>query len=331
MQLSTLIRDFGDIDAEVAACRDDVALFDFSFMSRGASAGPSARGAVQGLTVRSLANLQPGRIAYGVRTDERGYARADLTIWRMSHERWEVFSGRREDVTAIPGGADLSGESCILSVQGPRSLQALAGLTNVEVAARLDYFEHAQIEIAGISCRLGRLGYTGERGFELIAPAAARQTLWDALAKRARPAGFAAIDVLRIEAGFILFLNEFKPMVTPGEAGLGRFGGPERRAARVELVGFTAESEKRPALFAPMPPTQWPPAAGEIVVTSAAWSEGLGATIGLGYVRAGEARTTLVDPAGAFRNVRRKAIPFVDPLKRRVRGAWNPVDLVPLP
>jgi aminomethyltransferase len=329
VQLGTLIRDFGDIDAEAAACRDDAALFDFSFMSRGASAGPSARDAMQSLTRRSLVDLQPGRIAYGIRTDAQGRARADLTFWRMPEERWEMFSGRHEDVAAIPGGSDLSDASCILSLQGPRSLQVLAALAEVEVVARLGYFAHAEIEIAGIPCRLGRLGYTGERGFELVAPAAARQTLWDALAKRARPAGFAAIDILRIEAGFIFFLNEFKPMVTPGEAGLKRFGGPLQRAPRVELIGFAAESETRPVLFAPTHPVQWPPAAGEIVVTSAAWSERAGATIGLGYVRAGEASTRLVDPAGAFRDVRRTAIPFVDPLKRRVRGTWNPADLLP--
>lgn len=326
-----LIRDFGDIDAEAAACRDDVALFDFSFMSRGASTGAAARDAVQSLTHRSLGDLRPGRILYGVRTDSKGHARADLTIWRMPLERWEVFSGRREDVTAIPDGLDLSPQTCILSLQGPGSLRALAGLTPIEAVAKIGYFEHAQLEIAGIACLVGRLGYTGERGFELVAPAATKQALWDALAARARPAGFAAADILRIEAGFVLFTNEFRPLVTPAEAGLQRFGGLTHEPRRVELVGFTGDSEKRPVLFAPADAMRFPPAPGEIVVTSAAWNARSDCVVGLGYLRAGEQKITLVDPSGVFHGIRRAHLPFVDPLKRRVRGRWRPDDLLPEP
>ena len=326
-----LIRDFGDVDAEAAACRDDVALFDFSFMSRGASIGAAARDAVQSLTCRPLADLRPGRILYGIRTDDKGHARADLTIWQIAHGHWEVFSGRREDVAAIPAGLDLSPETCILSLQGPGSLRALTGLTQMGAVAKIGYFEHTHLEIAGVACRVGRLGYTGERGFELVAPAAAKQVLWDRLAARARPAGFAAADILRIEAGFVLFANEFKPMVTPAEAGLRRFGGPAREPLRVELVGFTGGSEKRPILFAPAEPVRFPPEPGEILVTSAAWNARSDCAIGLGYVRAGEQQSTLVDPSGIFHGIRRARLPFVDPLKRRVRGRWRPDDLLPEP
>ena len=327
----TLIRDFGDIDAEAAACRDDAALFDFSFMSRGVATGAAARAAVQGLTGRPLADLRLGRIRYGVRTDSQGHALADLTFWQMTAAHWEVFSGRREDVAAMPAGLAASSETCILSLQGPGSLRALAGLTQIPAAASIGYFEHAQLEVAGVTCCLGRLGYTGERGFELVAPAAAKQHLWDALAERARPAGFAAADILRIEAGFILFANEFKPMVTPAEAGLQRFSGPSRATPRVELVGFTGDSEQRPVLFGPADIGRFPPEPGEIVVTSAAWSARFGCAIGLGYVCAGERCTSLVDASGVFHDIRRACVPFVDPLKRRVRGSWGPDDLLPGP
>jgi aminomethyltransferase len=329
--LRTLIRDFGDIDAEASACREGAALFDFSFMSRGISTGAGAREAVQSLTDRPLADLRPGRIRYGVRTDSRGYALADLTVWQMTGTHWEVFSGRREDIAAIPEGLDASAETCILSLQGPGSLRALAGLTQVGVAANIGYFEHLQLEVAGVACCLGRLGYTGERGFELVAPAAAKQHLWNALAARARPAGFAAADILRIEAGFVFFANEFKLMVTPAEAGLQRFGDASRAVPKVELVGFTADSAERPVLFAPAGTGRFPPEPGEIVVTSAAWSVRSGCIIGLGYVRAGEHRTSLVDAAGVFQDIRRGRVPFVDPLKRRVRGGWRPGDLLPGP
>lgn len=331
MRLEGLTRDYGDIDAEVAACRTGAALFDFSFMSRGAVAGPLARRAVQTLTSRPLHSLRPGRILYALRMDERGHALADLTVWQTGPEGYEVFSGRREDIAALPGGDDLTAESCVLSLQGPGSLRALAGLAALDVLAQAGYFGHIPLDVAGVPCRIGRLGYTGERGFELIAPAESKQKLWRILSTRARPAGFAAADILRIEAGFVLFTNEFRPAVTPAEAGLQRFGGAEQKGLpmRAELVGFTATCRERPVLYAPGNAFRFPPERDELLVTSAAWSAALGCVIGLGYVKAGEPHQTLVDLSGTFQNVRAAHLPFVDPAKRRVRGGWRPIDLMP--
>jgi aminomethyltransferase len=331
VRLEELTRDYGDIDAEVAACRNDAALFDFSFMSRGAATGPLARSAVQALTTRPLESLRPGRILYGVRTDERGRALADLTVWQIGSERYEVFSGRREDIAALAGGDDLTAESCVLSLQGPGSLRALAGLAALDVLAQVGYFGHVSLDVAGIPCRIGRLGYTGERGFELIAPADSKRKLWAILSARARPAGFAAADVLRIEAGFVLFANEFRPAVTSAEAGLQRFVGAEEKSppARAELVGFTATCRDRPVLYEPGDAFRFPPERDEILVTSAAWSAALGCVIGFGYVKAGERPQALVDPSGTFQIIRVAGLPFVDPAKRRVCGGWRPADLMP--
>ena len=322
MTFSTLVRDYGDIDAEVAACRADAAVFDFSFMASGSVSGPAAMAAVQALTPRPLTSLQPGRIFYAVRVDEAGFARADLTIWQTGPESFDVFSGRGEDIAALQGGRDLSAATCVLSLQGPRSLAALSRLGDVRPLAALRYFEHATTRLAGIDCRVGRLGYTGERGFEIVTPASGKARLWDALAGEARPAGFAAADVLRIEAGFVLFTNEFAPSVTPAEAGLSRFC-PSFGRPRVELVGFTAQSRERPVLFSPGPGLAFPPPEGEIAITSAAWSAAARAVIGLGYVRTGTATEAFVDPADRFTAIRRVPIPFIDPDKRRVRGEWG--------
>lgn len=327
MDFSVLRRDFGDIDAEARACRAEAALFDFSFMARGRVSGPGALAAVQALTPRPLAALRPGRIAYAVRVDAQGFARADLTVWRHGADAFEVFSGRREDIAALTGGTDLSDRTCILAVQGPGSLRALAPLAEIEPLARLAYFEHVAAVVADVPCRIGRLGYTGERGFEIVAPAAAKAKLWDALAARARPAGWAAADMLRIEAGFVLFLNEFRPDVTPEGAGLGRFGGALGHP-RVSLVGFRADCAARPILFAPGP-IRVPPTPGTIAITSATSSVHCGGIIGLGYVnRAMDG--SLTDGSGQFHEIRNVGVPFIDPEKRRVRGPWGS-DLMPRP
>jgi aminomethyltransferase len=320
---STLVRDYGNIDAEVAACRTNAALFDFSFMASGRVSGPAGMEVLQALTPRPLTSLRPGRILYALRIDETGCARADLTIWQTGPASFAVFSGRGEDIAALRGGRDASAETCILSVQGPRSLAALSRLGDVCPLAALRYFEHATVRLAGIDCRVGRLGYTGERGFEIVASASAKQRLWSALADEARCAGFAAADVLRIEAGFVLFANEFRPGVTPAEAGLSRFCLPSPGRPRVALVGVTAQSRERPILFSPASDIAFPPAPGEIAVTSAAWSAAAHAVIGLGYVRAGTDAETFVDPTGRFMAIRRACVPFIDPEKRRVRGGWD--------
>lgn len=327
--LAGLTRDFGDIGAEVAACRTDAALFDFSFMARGTVSGPQAFAAVQALTPRPLTALRPGRILYAVRLDEAGFARADLTIWQTGPESFEVFSGRHEDTAALRSGRDVSAATCILAVQGPRCLVALARFAEASVLGALGYFEHVGAVVAGVPCRVGRLGYTGERGFEIVAPASAKEHLWTTLGATARRAGFAAADVLRIEAGFVLFANEFRPAVTAAEAGLSRFCPFGGEARRVELVGFTAQSHVQPVLFAPAPDMIFPPGGGGIAVTSAAWSTRLGCVVGLGYARAGGAEAAFTDPTEQFTAIRRAQVPFVDPGKQRVRGGWS-ADLLPI-
>jgi aminomethyltransferase len=326
-----LVHDFGDIDAEVEACRAGAALFDFSFMSSGRVSGPGAIAAVQSLTPRPLINLRPGRLLYAVRVDNDGFARADLTIWQIRPDSFDVFSGRGGDIAALAGARDRSAETCVLSIQGPYCLAALSRVSDPQVVARLDYFEHAATNIAGVECRVGRLGYTGERGFEIIAPAADKRRLWDALAAEARCAGFAAADVLRIEAGFVLFANEFIPGVTPMEAGLSRFCPPSPHRPRVELAAFTAKSRERPVLFSPGSGLFFPPAEGEIAVTSAAWSARSRAVVGLGYVCAGTTHQAFIDRAGRFAEIRRARMPIVDPEKRRVRGGWRTADFLPCP
>ena len=127
------------------------------------------------------------------------------------------MSGRSEDIAdliraAWPGCEveDLSTRTSIIALQGPNSLQALAGLTDTGALGQLSYFAFVPVGIADVPCLVGRLGYTGEPGFEILLPRPAAPQLWALLARRARPAGFAAADMLRIEAGFVLFANEFR-------------------------------------------------------------------------------------------------------------------------
>ncbi len=330
--------DYGDAAGEASACRAAAALFDFSFMSRARVSGPGALRLLARLTPRPLADLPAGRIRYAFALDRHGSVVADLTVWCLERGRYELMSGRHEEIATLAAWAadaaaveDLSAESAVLAVQGPASLAALAALAPGEALAAIPYFGHAALELAGISCRVGRLGYTGERGFEILLPRSARAEIWQALAARVRPAGFAAADILRIEAGFLLFANELAFPVTAGELGLERYAAESAAPRRVRLAAFRARADRRPILPPPPPPAAaFPPRPGEIVATSACWSPHAAGVLGLGYVRAEEpACAGLLDGSRRFHAVEEVALPFHDPAKRRPRGGWRCGDRMP--
>jgi aminomethyltransferase len=326
--IGALVRDYGDAAGEAEACRSDAALFDFSFMHRARVEGPNALRLVECLTPRPIADLAPGRIRYALHVDSIGHALADLTIWRIDEATFEVFSGRADEIALLRAAdsaavTDLTGGTAILAVQGPRSLACLSNFAPVDQLRNLGYFAHAAVTVAGAPCRVGRLGYTGERGFEIIAPHEAKDLLFAALATRARPAGFAAADMLRIEAGFILFANELRFPVTPAELGLAHFAAGPTSAPRVRLVGFCARSAREPVLYAPSSDAAFPPARGTILTTSACRSVVTGGVIGLGYAAAADLSHDLVDPTGVFHALATVDVPFFDPGKRRPRGDWS--------
>lgn len=329
---NTLRRDHGDPELEAHACRTDCALFDFSFVGRARLEGPGALDAIGQLTRRPLTGLPPGQIRYALRADRDGHLLSDLTVWRHGEDRYEVMSGRSEDIAdlvlaARPGCEveDLSARTSIIALQGPGSLQALAGLTEVGAIAKLGYFTFVPVAICDVPCLVGRLGYTGEPGFEIL-PRHAAAELWELLARRARPAGFAAADMLRIEAGFVLFANEFRLPVTAREAGLERFAGscPAPRVPEIALVCLRASTRKKPVLWQPGASVARPTGPGMLTVTSACHSLQAGGTLALGYALRSDliAGVPLHDPTEAFTDIRLAPLPFFDRRKRRPRAAW---------
>ena len=190
-------------------------------------------------------------------------------------------------------------------------------------AARLFRFR------AGRNCRhalprgQARL-YRRARLRDPAAPAAPH--LWALLARRARPAGFAAADMLRIEAGFVLFANEFCLPVTAREAGLERFTGACARQRR----------RRRRSRWSAFRPTH--PRSGAVAAANAArsssevgndhrhfglslagrWHAGAGLCVA---VRCDGGRAA-VCPAGAFADIRLAPLPFFDRDKRRPKVPW---------
>jgi glycine cleavage system aminomethyltransferase T len=329
--IANVIPDFGDVEGEARAVRESAALFDFSFIARGRVTGRNAVAILERFQPRPVGDMAAGAIRYALRLGAGGAVEADLTLWRLDDHAFEVMSGRRRDVAALIALAadaraeDLSDSSAIFAVQGPGSLDALAPLGDRERLAAIPYFGHAEATVAGIPCRVGRLGYTGEKGFEIVADKADAARLRTTLAQRARPAGFAAADILRIEAGFMLFVNECRLGADAAALGLERLAPGASANSPLRLVAFTAEPV--PIRSPWQPKDLHRPARGEIAVTSACTSVALeGRTIGLGFVHVADTApgTRVRDRARTFGQVRVERIPLYDPVKRRPRGPWPP-------
>jgi aminomethyltransferase len=327
-----IVRQYGDPAEEVRACRTNCALFDFSFVGRARIGGSRALDAIGQLTRRPLGDLCAGQIRYAVREDRGGHLVSDLTIWRHD-DHYEVMSGRSEDtsdlVRAAPPDCTVEEQStatATFAVQGPGSLAALAEHLDARAVAELAYFTFTEATIREVPCIVGRLGYTGEAGFEIVLPCAAATEIWHLLAQTIRPAGFVAADILRIEAGFVLFANEFRVAVTASEAGFERFAGPRRppAAADIALVCFRANTRERPVLWQPDGRVVRPALPGTIVITSACHSAAAGGTLGLGFVMQSDAVSgaPLHDPNGIFTAIQLVPWPFYDPEKRRPKAAW---------
>jgi aminomethyltransferase len=222
---------------------------------------------------------------------------------------------------------DRTPHRALIAIQGPRAAEILAPLVDVDLDA-LRYYASAQGTIDGVPVLVARTGYTGEDGFELAVPAEGASALWASLLDAGGPAGLvpaglAARDTLRLEAGMPLYGQELTRATTPYEVGLGRlvkldhdFIGRDALAERAEhpsgthLVGL-AGSGRRAAR------------------TGSTILAGGGSDVEIGVVTSGVLSPTLGHPiAMAHVNVPTTTGAQVDV---DVRGTRQPMTVVELP
>lgn len=243
--------------AEHAAVRSSVGIFDVSHMGRLLVQGPGAAAALDQVVASDLSRIGDGQAQYSIVCNDSGGVIDDLIIYRISAERLLVVpnAGNTAAVTAffsehLVGSAvlvDLSSEQGIIAVQGPGSAQLLVSLGLLAGTDELGYMAIATATFGGAGLLVARSGYTGERGYELVAPAQVLPELWDALAEHAQPAGLGARDTLRLEMGYPLHGNELRPDSSPLLAGLSWVIGWDKPAfvGREALLAQRAAGVKR--------------------------------------------------------------------------------------
>ncbi|HEX6348357.1 MAG TPA: glycine cleavage system aminomethyltransferase GcvT [Candidatus Dormibacteraeota bacterium] len=222
---------YTSVREEHAAVRGAAGLFDVSHMGRVGFRGTGVADYLQRLVTNDLSGVAAGHAQYNLICNPDGGVLDDLVVYRLPDGSWSAVvnaSNREKDVAwmrAHAGGVevvDRSQETALLALQGPRAEGLLAPLTTDVELAEIPYFGVAQGQVAGVTATISRTGYTGEDGFELVLPATDVGGVWDALlAAGAVPAGLAARDVCRLEAGLRLYGNDMDEATNPYQAGLG--------------------------------------------------------------------------------------------------------------
>ncbi|MCA9655860.1 MAG: aminomethyltransferase family protein [Myxococcales bacterium] len=321
-------------EREYFAVRNGCGLLDVSPLFKYELRGPDAAALLSRMTVRDLSRLAQGRVTYLCWCDDDGKVLDDGTVARLGEERFRLTAaeptlawlhrlGRRHSLTI----EDHSERTAALAVQGPTSRTVL-DVASDGTLPPLRFFGIAPARIRGVQVEVSRTGYTGDLGFELWMDREHALTVWDAIVDAGRdhrlvPMGLDALDVTRIEAGFIMNGVEYhgahhclveSRKSTPYELGLGWTVSLDRApfvgqaALRAELargsawatVGLRYVWDEYEALFArfglppQVPAGAWRDgvpvyeASGRQVgrATSGAWSPALKANLALASVRA---------------------------------------------
>jgi glycine cleavage system T protein len=220
---------------EYRACREAAALMDFTMLRKVDIAGPGALAFVNGVVTRDVSKLGVGQIGYGALCDEDGKMIDDCTVMVRSADDIRFCGANDRDFHLFrelaPAGitvTEITDATPHLCLQGPLSRAMLQPLANRDLSnAAFPYYTFREdVEIAGVPVFMTRLGYTAELGYELWVARERALELWDALIGELTPQGMkvigmVALDLFRIEGGFIIGGVEYDPTVSPYECGLG--------------------------------------------------------------------------------------------------------------
>ena len=213
---------YEDMTLEYFSCRNTCGVFDLTPMTKHLITGPDALPYMDRLMTRNVAKIKPGRVGYSVWCNESGRVIDDGTIFHLHENVYRLCSQERQldwlltsaigfDVQIVEETDDVAA----LAVQGPTSCAILKamGLDGVE---NMKPFDLSYYDFEGTKLMVSRTGYTGDLGYELWIDPPNAEALWDQLFAAGRdygirPMGGEALDLSRIEAGFLLAAVDFLP------------------------------------------------------------------------------------------------------------------------
>jgi aminomethyltransferase len=223
---------YGSQVEEHHAVRRNAGVFDVSHMRVVDVSGGGATEFLRQLLANDVARLPPGKALYSCMLNDGGGVVDDLIVYARQDQTYRLIvnAGTADrDVVWIHehvGSREVSvlerRDLAILAVQGPRAFDVARSWLGSDASAAESLPSFAALELSARRAGfLGRTGYTGEDGFELVLPASHIADAWDAFVDAgARPCGLGARDTLRLEAGMNLYGNDMDETTTPLESGL---------------------------------------------------------------------------------------------------------------
>lgn len=308
---------YSNIKEEHQAVRENVGVFDVSHMGEFIVRGKEALQLVQKITTNNAAKLAIGDAQYSCLPNGKGGIVDDLLVYRLPEDN--CAAGEQAFMLVVNGAnidkdwawvneqntfdthlINISDDTGLLAVQGPKATELLQRFTDVDLSA-IKYYTFVKGTFAGLeNVLISATGYTGSGGFELYAKAEDTPRIWEAIFATAeetgvKPIGLGARDSLRLEMGFCLYGNDIDDTTSPLEAGLGwitklkkgdfinqeLFAKQKAEGVTRKLVAFTSEGRR-----VPRQGYEIQDAEGNTIgqVTSGTQSPSLDYPIGMGYV-----------------------------------------------
>lgn len=309
---------YAGIREEHSCVRNSVGVFDVSHMGEFIVRGKEALDLVQKVTSNNASKLEIGEAQYSCLPNKKGGIVDDLLVYRLPEDMcaegeqafmlvvnaaniekdWNWISSENTFDNQL---INISEETGLLAVQGPKAAEALQSLTNLDLKG-MKYYTFGKGTFAGVdNVLVSATGYTGSGGFEIYARNEDIVKIWDAVFAAGKsygiqPIGLGARDTLRLEMGYALYGNDIDNTTSPLEAGLGwitklnkgKFNSSDflmkqkEEGLKRRLVGFEMEERRVPRHeYAILNE------AGENIgiVTSGTHAPSLDKPLGMGYVQ----------------------------------------------
>ncbi len=309
-----VVKQYTSAELEYTAIRNTAGVIDISPMHKYSVQGKDAKKFINKLITRNIDNIQPNQVVYALWCNEDGFLVDDGTVFCFDQNNFRICSGERNlnwfEDTAIGLDVtieDISHSIAALAFQGPLSCKILHML-NADNIENLKPFCFNQFTINNQEITISRTGFSGDLGYELWCESSQAHDVWEALFSfnkdyKILAAGLDALDMVRVEAGFIVVNADLiaaehalRPnrMRTPFELGLAWmvnldkefFTGKEaliklkKRGIEKKLIGLDVQGDK-PAVGSVL----YNESKKEIgIITAAMWSPYLKSNIAIGYV-----------------------------------------------
>jgi 4-methylaminobutanoate oxidase (formaldehyde-forming) len=231
---------FDRVGSEVKAAREKAALFDMTSFGKIRMRGPGALALLQMLAANDL-DRPVGSVTYTQFLNPKGGIESDVTVTRLKDDVFRVVSGTSfvsNDLGWIQlhmpddGSVEIEDETerlACLGLWGPESRRVLGSVCDSDLSNEaFPYMTAKSVEITHVAVWAQRASYVGELGWELYVQPQDALRVWDALMAAGaeyglQPAGYKALDALRLEKGYVYWSADITPGDNPLKAGLGRF------------------------------------------------------------------------------------------------------------